>query len=438
MAAEPRPLESPTGSAGAIAFEGSGSEAPRAVSVDKPIARDVLLSLTSRGAIIVAGIVSSIVTARTLGPVGRGAYFYVITLAGMATQFGNLGLPSSNVYSLARNEALLPKLAGNAFWISLVVGGAAAAATLLVDAVSGSPRVSATWFVLLIVPPTLYGLLGSNLLVGLSRIRDYNLFQLGSTGLQLILVVVAGLLHPSVAVFLGISALTGTVGAAWLLVILRRLGRISWQFHWTLVRQNVRYAAKAYSATVLGYAVSRAGVFLLRSFADKSQLGIYSVAVQFSDVLIIVPATVSMVLFPELLRSGAAGRFSRTTRAATYVGLAMTILSLCTGVVATFVVPLLFGRAFAPASTVLWVMLPGVLALSVANIMSQYLATHGIPIANVWAWAAALLLFLAAGSLAIPRFGAMGAGLSLSVSYFFLAIALASLALKHSNAQAAG
>jgi O-antigen/teichoic acid export membrane protein len=159
-------------------------------------------------------------------------------------------------------------------------------------------------------------------------------------------------------------------------------------------------------------------------------LGIYSVAVQFADVLMIVPATVAMVLFPDLMKGQMELRFVRTMRATGQIALLMAILCVLTGFVATWIVPILFGEAFAPSVQVLWWMLPGVFCLSLANIVSQYLATKGIPHENVWAWLGGLAFLLATSSYLIPRWGALGAAASLSMTYVLLAITLIMLAYR--------
>lgn len=395
--------------------------------------RDVALSLVTRVMLIAAGLITSILTARALGVAGRGEYFYIVTLAGLATQFGNLGLASSNTYSLAKDHTLLPRLAANIFWISLVGGVLSACVILVFEAARTKPHWfdGPVWMVILMVPTMLYGLLASNMFIGLSLIRQYNYFQLGSTMFQLAAVAFAGWVAWGVGGFLWVSALTGLIAAGALAVMLGRLHALRWRFDWQLFRSQLGYASRAYLATLLGYAVSRAGVFLLDHFAGKAEIGIYSVALQFADVLIIVPATVAMVLFPDLLKGPAEKRFTQTMQTTSQVALTMAALCVVTGFVAFWIVPILFGEAFVLAVQVLWWMLPGVFALSLTNIISQYLAAQGIPPANVWTWFAGLVLLLVIGSYLIPRWGALGAAASLSLTYTFLAVVLTMLAVRH-------
>jgi O-antigen/teichoic acid export membrane protein len=396
--------------------------------------RDVMLSLATRIVIIAAGLISSIITARVLGVTGRGEYFYIVTLATLATQFASLGLASSNTYALAKDHSLLPRLAANSFWISVVVGALAVCCILIIKADHTKLYWfdGPVWLLIFMVPAMLYGLLASNLFIGLSLIRQFNYFQLFSNIFQLVLVIGAAWMAVGVGGFLMVSAFAGLVAGGVLTAMLGKSHKLTWQFDWRLLHANIGYAGRAYISTLLGFGVNRAGVLLLSHFSGKEEIGIYSVAVQFADVLIIVPATVAMVLFPNLLKGPIEVRFSSTMRTAAQVAIIMAVCCLLTGFVAQWIVPTLFGVAFGAAVQVLWWLLPGVFALSVTSIISQYLAARGIPPANVWVWLGALVFLLLISTQMIPRWGALGAAASLTLTYIILAVSLFVVAIKQS------
>ena len=128
--------------------------------------REVLGTLIVRVLLIAAGFISSIITARFLGPEGRGVFFYWTTLAAFAIQFGNLGLHSSNTYLLTKGRARLSSLAANSLWVSIIGGGILGALLILslwlIDGATGD-KLSLFWPIFLLVPSGLYFLLGTNL-----------------------------------------------------------------------------------------------------------------------------------------------------------------------------------------------------------------------------------------------------------------------------------
>src|SRR5437870_4922581 len=81
---------------------------------------DATMVMGGRVVGIIAGIASSILTARYLAPEGRGEYFIAIVTAQLAAQFGNLGLSSGNTYFVARDRRLFPGLLANSLWISFL------------------------------------------------------------------------------------------------------------------------------------------------------------------------------------------------------------------------------------------------------------------------------------------------------------------------------
>src|SRR5690349_1450759 len=87
----------------------------------------VAQTVLTRVAVVIAGVGTSIITARALGPEGRGAFYYVFTFAALASQFATLGVHSSNTVLVARDSSMMKSLFANSVWIALVAGSAFAA-----------------------------------------------------------------------------------------------------------------------------------------------------------------------------------------------------------------------------------------------------------------------------------------------------------------------
>src|SRR5207249_1244192 len=57
-----------------------------------------------------------------------------------------------------------------------------------------------------------------------------------------------------------------------------------------------------YLVALLGYLVLRTNIFILQVYGGFGQVGLFSVATQVADALEIIPTSVSLVLFPKLVR----------------------------------------------------------------------------------------------------------------------------------------
>ena len=144
--------------------------------------RNVLFGIVIRFLVTGLGFLSSILTARALGPGGRGVYFIAMTFSQIAIQFGNMGLQSSNTYLVAKNNSRFGTLVGNSLWISLMVGGLGTALYALYAQWSHSVALDAylLWLTVLFVAPNIFYMLGTNLLVGVGKLEQFNAYtQIG-------------------------------------------------------------------------------------------------------------------------------------------------------------------------------------------------------------------------------------------------------------------
>lgn len=386
---------------------------------------NVALTIVTRVALLASGIITAILTAKLLGPAGRGQYAYITTLGLIASQLGTMGLATNNARLAATDPAAIGPLAANTFWIALTIGSVAAAGVFLVSLSGGADiSVFALISLFVVVPATLYSLLATNILIGLMKIGSFNFNQLIATLIQLTGIILTLSLSRQVAVLVWANAVSATLAALFLWAMLSRYGARSFAFDRQLFSNGLGYSGRVYVITLIGFLVGRLNIVFLERFADHAAVGIYSVAAQFSDTMMLLPTTVAMILFPELVKAGSHGALSRTWRTAGVVAALMASVALITGLLAPLFIPFMFGTAFTQSALVLIWLLPGTVALGIGSIFSQLLVARGVPMINIWIWVVCLLLLLLGDALLIPRFGAVGASISVSCSYIFFSFAI--------------
>lgn len=379
--------------------------------------QQVLLTLAVRVLLIAAGFISSVITARFLGPEGRGVFFYWTTLAALAIQFGNLGLHSSNTYLLTKRLAQLSALAANSLWVSLIGGGIFGLIliffTLLVDG-AGSNRLSLLWPVLFMIPSGLYFLLGTNLLVAEGRIAEYNGFELANRYLGLAAMFFSAWYWSSPEALLVVMSAVAVTMCLPLYYRLKALdGSGSGNFH--LLRKGLGYATRAYLAAVLGFAVLRLNTLLIEHYMDAETLGTWSIAAQLLDVILVIPSTIALVLLPRIMRSEEPYQLMQTQLR--LVTLTLALVCAAVAWLGDDLIMLVYGEQFSAAYAMLLWGLPGILALGLTSILSQYLASAGIPRTLILIWLIGLALELLLAMRLIPSHGAAGAMMSLSLAY---------------------
>lgn len=383
------------------------------------MSRAVTLTLLARAVQVLSGFAGAVVSARFLGPTARGEYFFVITASVLVVQFTNLGLNVSNTYKVGREPELFGPLVANVVWASIVLGvvGALAAIAFL----RGSnffPAADPTmlWFTLLLAPAMLAFMLGTNLLIGSGRIRMFNLFETFGNLLVVSALIVVGVAGGGVAAYLATSASAWALTSALLLVYLVRVSHARLAFSAPVLRSGLRYATKAYLISLLAYLVLRGNVFLLQRYYGARELGYYSVAAQVGDALAIFPATVAIILFPNLVRNDQ-GRWRSTVRSCLIVAALLAVTCGVAALAAPWFMRIAFGPSFVPGAQVLRLMLPGVFGLGLTTVLSTYLAAIGMPRITIGIWVIGVIVTLGMGRLLIPAHAGAGAAATLSTTY---------------------
>jgi O-antigen/teichoic acid export membrane protein len=392
------------------------------------VIRAAAQTLAIRFLMLGAGIVASIITARSLGPAGRGVYYLVFMSGTLAVQLATLGLHASNTYLVAQDRRRLGPLLGISLWVSLVAATAAAGLVVLIalPAAGAAQAGRAIYWAIPYAPCALFVLLSSTLFVGAGRVGTYNLIQLLSALLALAGVAVAAALHETVNGFLAALVIAMFVaGAAALGCGLRTPASL--RFDRALFASGARYALRAYVVGLLGFMVTRVNVFVLAHRAPPDQVGMYSVAMQFFDVLSILPASLGTVLLPSLIARGNPWRSA--LRSTLWTAVLLAPACALTALLAGPLIGWLFGARFEPAAWVTVLVMPAAFFIGMVSVLSQYLAAGGYPRELILIWGAALALVVLVSTLLVPRLGANGAAVSLSTTYLLvlLAVLLASL-----------
>lgn len=401
----------------------------------RKVSFDFASTLGARVLFILTGLITSALTARFLGPAGRGEYFLCLTSVALATQFGNLGLASALSYWAAKNPEDRPKLAINALWVSVLVGLPLG----LIIAVSGNAGlglVNAPQFSLYIasmmVPFALYGLLAGNLLIGSGRIHEYNVIDVTTRVLGVVALIAISLWSASVSGFL-IVALLIVVLSGCLIWRITLCSVTSWRPDIAVLWKGIGYAGRAWILSLLAFAVARINTLFVGEQLGHEALGIWSIAVQIGDILTIIPAVISQILLPRLVTE--TNPWLTMKIYLLRVALFMGGLCLLVALVAQPVIKVLFGMAFTAAYVQLLWSLPGIFCFSLVSVISQYLGAVGIPRFIIVVWGAALAFETLLSYVLVPKVGSIGAMASLSASYLFVLCSLWLFAARHAVCQ---
>jgi len=400
---------------------------------------DAVHAFSARCIAIVSALLVSMMTARALGPSGRGDYFLVVTFAALISQISNFGLHSSNTYLVAKDRSIFSRLFINTIWISLVAGTCSSLIGLVLIKYThliAARNAGTLSFSIGLVPASLFFVLGCSLLVGIGEIKKFNKIQIAAYGLLALCVGVAAAFHFGVFGFLACTLVGWLVTAALLAMSLHVPQGSVWFDPRTFVK-GWRYSAKAYTAALLGLMVLRSNVFLLKFLCGSREVGYYSIAAQMADALGVLPVAVGTVLFPRLV-TDADTAWEITKRTAIIVASIMLTLCVASLFLAGPFIRITYGTAFLPATPVVLYMLPGAMLFSIISIVSQFLSAQGFPRAQVLIWFVSFVLNVVISGFFISRASIVGAAIGMSATYgvtFVLIICLA-FKVKHNASRA--
>ena len=184
-----------------------------------------------------------------------------------------------------------------------------------------------------------------------------------------------------------------------------------------LLRNSLRFGLRLWAGSLALFLNFRIDQILMGFIAGRATLGIYAVAVNLSEVLLLLPSAVASALAPIIAGAPPSQRVDRTIRA-------VRPLLLVTGagvLVAAFagppLLPLIFGPAFGASVGPFLLLLPGALGFAMMRVFSSSLLGESAPGKSSLAALVSLFVGLALDLALIPRLGAEGASIATSLAF---------------------
>lgn len=398
--------------------------------------RMVVETLSTRVLLIGFTLITSVVMARILGPEGRGLYAVAASMGALGVQFGNLGLHASNTYYGARDKTLLPALLGNTFLVSFGFGGLIAVVAWIIF--SKWPHLAPIqqmllWLSLAYIPFGLGYMLLQNLLLGIQKIRAYNIVELIN---RILVIVLIGLAIIFKVVNVETVFTTSLVASGICLLLMVWL---IWAFlkrfpmpSLGVLKENVHYGVKVYLTDLFSFVTLRMNLLIVQYMLGAENVGYYSIAIALTDAIYVFPMVIGALLFPRLSAMDKSDKKWEFTVKVTY-GVAFQMAGACV-IIAFFAKPLillLYGNSFAPSIPLVYLSLISIYFLSIQGILVKYLAACGYPSSIMWTWFAILLVSLPVNIIFISTMGLPGAMYASIVINFILMLQIIYLSVRH-------
>ena len=373
------------------------------------------------------GLAASIVVARALGPSEKGAYDLVFSTAILLALVLGFSLPGGITFAVARNASSPRPLV---VWILGIGVAQAVVAFVLLAALSTTDLAASLGLegsepALLVVLPLLVAVFCvapslRAIVVGNQRVALASWFDVLGRAITLVLllgVALAGLGTAITADHFLVAVLVGSaLGASLYLPAALRTRTTT---RGAGLRTVIRFATPAYGSNVVQYFNYRIDLFFVAYFRDLREVGLYALAASLVQLVWLLSSAVGTAVFARVGSSSDEPRES-ADRSAALARNVLVIQLVLAGTLAVLAKPLLqvlYGTAFEPAVSALWLLLPGVAVFGGATVLAAHLAGLGRPGLNLRVAASSLVVTLIFCPLLVPRFGMNGAAIASSASY---------------------
>jgi O-antigen/teichoic acid export membrane protein len=381
-----------------------------------------MATFATRLAVAALSFGSILVIARALGPEGRGDVALLTAIATLSAQLAVLGVDEANVNLAGTDPGRRPALATNSIVLALLFGGLAIAVLLplfaLFPGLGGETDEGLRLLALAAIP----GLILQTYLTFLIRGE----FGFGITNL-------AWLASPAIA-FLGNAtlALTGDLSVTsaftlWVVAHVLTTLMLVWYVarraagfgrpDRALARGSLGFGLRSHIGRVMMSGNYRADQWFVGAIAGSRELGLYSIAVAWAEVLFYIPTVLVLVQRPFLVRAERP-EARRLAAKGFRTGVVLTTPLVLAGIIlAPFLCGTIFGADFNGAVDDLRILLIGVFGLLALQQLGNALTAQGRP--GLWATAAAtaFVTTIVLDIALIPPFGGAGAAVASRVAY---------------------
>jgi len=396
-----------------------------AESPARSVFRNSLMTFGTRVGTVLVNIPTSILVARLLGAEGQGSYASAVIFPTTFAFIGLLGGDAAHTYFLSRKRFPLAQINGQSALLTLLFSAVLVPGYLvfvrLYDGVGTVAFRTVLTIGAALIPILIAKYLSIALLLGLQRIRWFNAANLLQAVALLILMVLnlfvfrAGVMGAVIAYMA--SEATVTLLAFRLARREAKDGPLFERPTRALLKRSLVYGLQGHIGNVLIQFTYRFDMFLVLSIAGLPAQGLYSIAVILAEKLSHIPQSVQVVLFPKL-SSLEVEEVNRLTPRVLRSSLALT--AIAAAVLYLLSKPLLslfYGAEFAASLAPFRVLVPGIVALTVARILSSDLSGRDKRIYHTGSTAVAFALNIALCLVWIPRYGIVGAAWASTISY---------------------
>lgn len=183
------------------------------------------------------------------------------------------------------------------------------------------------------------------------------------------------------------------------------------------LRQVVSYSLIAWLCNAVQFLSYRMDVWFVDYYHGKAETGIYSLAVTLSQLVWILPNSISSVLYAYVSQGNIEVSVRQTYRLSVLAFAASLVAGICAYIGFAILIPIAYGNDFRGSVPMIGILLASIIPFSVPILIASFFAGEKKIMKNLYATLFSFVFCLVGYVLLIKPYGGIGASVATSIGY---------------------
>jgi len=387
--------------------------------------KNTLITFVTRAVTVIFSIGITIIIARILGPGGQGIYSLAILLPTLLLIFTGFGINVASVFYIGKRKYSPKEVFGQNIIFTFLISIFAILIGLIIifffsDKLFPGVEKEYLFLALSLIPFALFFDLASSILLGLQKIKKYNIISFLQSLLFLILVgiLLLGLRFGIVAAIFAQVFSYVLTGIILFFITKKETGGLLLKFNKQYFKNAFSYGFKVYLSSVFGFLHYRIDLFLINLFINPIAVGFYYAAVRLAEGIWLLSTSAATVLFPKVTSEEDSKQLKEFTPLVCRNVLFITFLiAILLFVFSHWIITLFYSEEFLDSVRPFQILLIGTLFTAGWRILANDIQGRGKPMLNTYIISFSTILNIILNIFWIPKWGIQGAAWATAVSY---------------------
>ncbi|HWY12032.1 MAG TPA: oligosaccharide flippase family protein [Bacteroidia bacterium] len=383
----------------------------------------------------ILGIIAGIFLTRQLGPEGKGDYTLFLNNVQLLVMLLGVNLPGAIQYFLAGKKMPPERLAGISLCLLLISSVVVFTFLFLIPSLGnnllkeGYETFFFRAYIFASFVLTFFNAMITGFLQGHYRFREVNKISVLNSVLNFVIfttmyfAVKSNIVTAGMKEVLGLTVLILSLNCAGLFYFLRKTVDLKKPAAFTLneLKPLVSFLIPAFASVLINFFNSRLNIWLVEYYAGTENLGYFSLALNFAQLMLMVTLAINTVLFPYFAATYDWDTAIKNFSFALKINMAIMALGTISLIVlAPFLIPFVYGKIFSPSILPVQLIAVGTFFCSQSQVFGHFLGARNKNWVNTFIYGAALLCLAVSGLILVPFYSIEGAAIAGSISYFVM------------------